>query len=145
VDEFITTIMNHPHLIGCMVLGYWEGKRGPKKRLTLAELMTVNILRFYLRVHDLKTFHRLVQNAYRQYFPALPNKGWFFGFKLHGVCTKAGGLPDLFFTTGSVHDSQVVGEVTKDIEGLSVGDAGYLLIEFRSIMECGYHGYFSCH
>jgi hypothetical protein len=56
-----------------MVLDYWEGKRGPKKRLSLAELMTLNILRFSLRVHDLKTFHRLVQHAYKQYFPALPN------------------------------------------------------------------------
>jgi hypothetical protein len=56
-------------------------------------------------------------------------KGWFFGFKAHGVCTKAGELPDLFFTTGSVHDSQVAGEISKDLEGLFVGDAGYLLRE----------------
>jgi hypothetical protein len=53
--------LNYP--LGNSVLGYWEGKRGPKKRLSLAEVMTLNILRFYLRVHDLKTFHRLLQNA----------------------------------------------------------------------------------
>jgi hypothetical protein len=61
VDEFIKAIMNYP--LGNSVLGYWEGKRGPKKRLGLAGVMTLNILRFYLRVHDLKTFHRLLQNA----------------------------------------------------------------------------------
>jgi hypothetical protein len=33
----------------------------------------------------------------------------------------------VFFTTGSVHVSQVVGEITKDIEGVFAGDAGYLL------------------
>jgi hypothetical protein len=201
VDEFINTIMNYP--VGTMILEHWEGKRGPKKRLSLAELMTLNILRFYLRVHDLKTFHRLLQNVYRDYFPGLPNyenflkaanrsfpavvvfmkyllfltrqgtsegtyfmdstavsvcenpyisshrvtkgyasrgktsKGWFFGFKLHGVCTKGGDLMDVFFTTGSVHDSQVVAELTKELEGVFVGDAGYLLKEevFRELYE----------
>ncbi|MDR2658541.1 MAG: hypothetical protein LBC27_00920 [Spirochaetaceae bacterium] len=183
VDEFIKAITNHP--IGNMVLGYREGRRGAKKRLGLAELMTLNILRFRLLVHDLKTFHRLVQNAYREYFPALPNyenflkasnrsfpavavfmkymlfltragklqgkyftdstavsvcenpyigshrvtrgcasrgktgKGWFFGFKAHGQY-KGGELPDVYFTTGSVHDSQAVSEITKDLEGLFV-------------------------
>jgi hypothetical protein len=34
--------------------------------------MTLNIIRFYLRVHDLKTFHRLVKNGYRDAFPGLP-------------------------------------------------------------------------
>jgi hypothetical protein len=193
VDDFINTIMNYP--IGKMILKHWKGRRGPKRRLSLAELMTLNILRFFLRVHDLKTFHRLVWNVYRAYFPGLPNyenflkatnrsfpavviflkyllfltrigkgegtyfidstavsvcenpyisthrvakgyasrgktsRGWFFGFKLHGVCTKAGELVDLFFTSGNVHDSQTVSETTKELEGLFVGDAGYLLKE----------------
>jgi hypothetical protein len=193
VDEFINTIMNYP--IGKMIREQWEGKRGPKKHLSLAEIITLNILRFYLRIHDLKTFHRLVWNAYRDYFPGLPNyenflkatnqslpaivvfmkyllfltrmgkgegkyfidstalsvcetpyisahrvtkgyasrgkssKGWFFGFKLHGVCTKDGGLMDIFFTAGNVHDSQVIMEITKELEGVFVGDPGYLLKE----------------
>jgi hypothetical protein len=201
VDEFINTVMNYP--MGKMVLEHREGKRGPKKRLTLAELMTLNILRFFLRVHDLKTFHRLVRNVYRDYFPGLPNyenflkatnqpfpalavfmkhmlflkrlekpegtyfidstalsvcenpyisthrvtkgyasrgktgRGWFFGFKAPGVCTKRGDLMDVFFTTGGVHDSQVAAELTKEPEGVFVGDAGYLLKEevFRGLYE----------
>jgi hypothetical protein len=65
------------------------------------------------------------------------SKGWFFGFKVHGVCTKAGELLDVYFTTGSVHDSQVVSEITKDLEGLFVGDAGYILKEevFQELYE----------
>ncbi|MDR1100246.1 MAG: IS982 family transposase [Treponema sp.] len=201
VDEFIKSITGLP--VGTFILNHWQGKRGPQKRLTLAEVMTLNLLRFYLRVHDLKTFHRLAWHSYRDYFPGLPNyenflkaanrsfpaivvfmkymlfltrmregagtyfidstalsvcenpyisshrvtrgyasrgktsKGWFFGFKAHGVCTKEGGLMDVLFTTGSVHDSQVVPEITKDLEGLFVGDAGYLLREeiFRELYE----------
>jgi hypothetical protein len=36
---------------------------------------------------------------------------------------------NLFFTTGNIHDSQVVREITAGLEGLFVGDAGYLLRE----------------
>jgi hypothetical protein len=57
------------------------------------------------------------------------SKGWFFGFKLHGVCARTGELADVLFTTGSVHDSQVVSEITGEAEGVFVGDAGYLLRE----------------
>jgi hypothetical protein len=112
VDEFIKIIMNHS--IGHMVLAYWEGKRGPKKRLSLAEVMTLNILRFYLRVHDLKTFHRLLQNTYREYFPTLPNYENF-------LKASNRSFPD----------------VTKDLEGLFVGDAGYILREeaFQELYE----------
>jgi transcriptional regulator with XRE-family HTH domain len=70
VDEFINALMRYP--LGTILREQWEGKRGPKKQLSLAEVITLNILRFYLRVHDLKTFHRLLENAYREYFPALP-------------------------------------------------------------------------
>jgi hypothetical protein len=58
---------------GKIIQAYWEGKRGPKKRLSLAEVITLNILRFHLRVHDLKVFHRLIRNVYQDYFPGLPN------------------------------------------------------------------------
>jgi hypothetical protein len=33
----------------------------------------LNLLRFSMRVQDLKTFHRIVGTHYRRYFPELPN------------------------------------------------------------------------
>jgi hypothetical protein len=43
----------------------------------------------------------------------------------------------MFFTPGNVHDSQVVSEITEGLEGVFVGDAGYLLKEevFRKLYE----------
>ncbi|GHV92918.1 transposase [Spirochaetia bacterium] len=191
VDDFINMLMNYP--IGQELMRHWQGKRGPKRRLCLAEVITLNILRFYYRVYDLKIFHRLARNTYTAAFPGLPNyenflkatnksfpvllmllkyllavnrgmeaggpffmdstalpvcdnhyiashrvakgfasrgkttKGWFFGFKAHGVCDAEGTLLNLCFTSGSVHDSQVVSAVTEGLEGVFVGDAGYLL------------------
>jgi hypothetical protein len=51
----------------------WEGKRGMKKKLSLSEVITLNILRFYMRVDDLKTFHSIVVNHFNSYFPHIPN------------------------------------------------------------------------
>ena len=56
-------------------------------------------------------------------------KGWFFGFKLHGVCIKDGTLVKICFTTGSEHDSKAFDSTTKGLVGLFVTDAGYLLKE----------------
>ena len=54
-------------------------------------------------------------------------KGWFFGFKLHGLCTKDGTLIKICFTAGSEHDSKAFDSATKGLEGIFVTDAGYLL------------------
>ncbi|MDR3336874.1 MAG: transposase [Treponema sp.] len=71
VDEFINMVMNFP--IGKEIQKRRTGKRGPKARLALAEVITLNILRFHLKVHDLKNFHPPAQNMYKSYFPCLPN------------------------------------------------------------------------
>jgi hypothetical protein len=55
------------------------------------------------------------------------SKGWFYGFKLHGVCNAEGNLVSLRFTTGSEHDSREVESLSEGLTGLFIGDAGYLL------------------
>ena len=191
VDEFINMMKQEP--VGKEAMKFWEGKRGPKKKLLLAEVMALNIMRFHLKITDLKAFHRLLQNNYRSHFPNLPNyenflkatnksgaflllflqyllfinkrnnrkkvffldatalsvcdnhyiynhrvakdfasrgkttKGWFYGFKLNGTCDEEGNVLNLCFTTGSVHDSRATENITEGLEGIFVGDAGYLL------------------
>lgn len=53
-------------------------------------------------------------------------KGWFYGFKLHGVCSPDGLLESILITDGSVHDSSVVEDLTKGMSGVFFADAGYL-------------------
>lgn len=170
----------------------WVSKRGPKMKLSLSEVITLNMMRFYMRIEDLKTFHKIIKNQYNNYFPNLQNyenflkatnksslfmllviqfllkenilsknnhyfidstelpvcknyniyshkvtkyyaqrgktsKGWFYGFKLHGICDKQGNLVNIFFTSGNVHDNKVLNELIIDIEGIFTCDAGYLL------------------
>jgi hypothetical protein len=64
-------------------------------------------------------------------------KGWFFGFKLHGVCDEEGNPVKVRFTTGSIHDNKETASLAEGLEGVFVGDAGYLLRqeEVRKLFE----------
>jgi hypothetical protein len=189
VDDFFQALFHTP--FGKKLRHLWENKRGPKKKLTLSEVVTLNLVRFTMRVQDLKTFHRIVATHYKRYFPELPNyenflkatnrsalfisllvkyllslnsrgneehyvdstdvpvcknhniykhrvakeiaargkttKGWFYGFKLHGVCNAEGELENIFFTPGNVKDNRALADLILDLEGIFVCDAGYLL------------------
>jgi hypothetical protein len=191
VDDFVKTLMSLPEK--AKIERLWDGKRGPRHRLSLSEVITMSVMRFYMKVNDLKAFHSLLANNYHESFPKLPNyanfdkaankalpifgiflwyllylnrqnehkheffmdstplsvcenryipaskvakgfaqrgkttKGWFYGFKLHGVCDEMGTLLQVVFTPGNVNDNLVVEKLTLLLNGLFVGDAGYLL------------------
>lgn len=52
--------------------------------------------------------------------------GWFYGFKLHLVINHKGELINVCFTKGNIDDRQVVNALMKQLQGLGVGDKGYL-------------------
>jgi hypothetical protein len=56
-----------------MYLTYWQNKRGRDKSLSLSEVVTLNIIRFYFHISDLKAFHYLIKNEMYKYFPKVPN------------------------------------------------------------------------
>jgi len=171
----------------------WLGSRGPKRKVSLSEIVTLNILRFQLRINDLKSFHRLVKDRYNGEFPNIPNyenflkatnksteltsliveyllyinrimsqnqnhfidstplsvcynyniyshrvnkgvaergkstKGWFYGFKLHGICNERGQLEKVLFTPGNIHDCKTLEEMVSGLTGTMTCDAGYLV------------------
>ena len=71
VDDFINTLLSTK--AGKKMLESWKAKRGPQRHLSLSEVLTLNMLRFYFHIFDLKTFVRLAECAYKTYFPRMPN------------------------------------------------------------------------
>lgn len=49
----------------------WNGRRGPKRRLTITQVIALNIMRFLLHIKDLKAFHRTIRML--DLIPGLPN------------------------------------------------------------------------
>lgn len=203
VDEFVHKFVETP--AGQKSLAMYYGRRGPRRRMPIADVVTLNLLRLFDRTADLKTFHRNAHNHYISYFPTLTNyenfmkasnksvgfiiafvqyqlylnrlhctssefyvdsteisvcenryisshkvakavasrgkttKGWFFDFKLHGVCTADGTVVNLCFRPGKEHDSQAFLDITEGLEGIFVCDAGYLLKEedLQTMYESG--------
>ena len=191
VDELLKTLENTP---------IWEQlpkwnpyRKGRKKRLSLSEVVTLNIIAVLGHFTDLKAFHRNAQLYLTNDFPKLTNYenylkatnkslpflliilklfldiskyysknstkyvdstplqvcknkrisrnrvcknfaargkstiGWFYGFKLHGVCDSNGTLLSITFTPGNIDDRKVLHSLFEGMDGLFVGDAGYLL------------------
>lgn len=186
-------------------LAFYYGQRGPTRRMSVPEVMTLNLARIFDRTSDLKTFHKNASVNYISFFPDMTNyenflkatnkatgfilafiqfqlylnqkkcientfyldstpisvcenryisshkvmksvasrgkstKGWFYGFKLQGVCTKDGTVVKLCFRPGKEHDSQAFNDSTKDLFGTFVTDAGYLLKkeELEKMYESG--------
>ena len=54
-------------------LAEYYGKRGPRRSMTVPEVMALNIVRILDRTGDLKTFHKMASLHYRSYFPTLKN------------------------------------------------------------------------
>lgn len=166
----------------------WNGKRGPKRHLSL----DLNLLRFFLHIKDLKAFHKTIKIT--DMIPELPNyenflkatnkalpiialfmqillsqkrmknesdthfidstpvstcmnrriyshkvtsgfasrgkstKGWFFGFKLHGVCSEKGAPESVIFTSGNINDSKMIETVSECMKGFFIRAEGLLIV-----------------
>ena len=203
IDDFIHRFLETSAGKKNLALNY--GRRGPKRRMPIADVVTLNLVRIFDRIGDLKTFHKNIREHYVSYFPALTNyenflkaankatgfiiafvqyqlylnslnctenvfyvdstpvsvcenryisshnvmkglasrgkstKGWFFGFKLQGICTANGTVVRLCFRPGKEHDSQSFADITEGLEGTFVTDAGYLLkeAELKKMFDSG--------
>ena len=71
VDDFINVFTNTAS--GQKMMSLWNPKRGPQRQLGLSEVITLNIMRFYHHIFDLKAFAGLAEFSYKSYFPGLPN------------------------------------------------------------------------
>ena len=51
----------------------WDGKRGYKRKLSISEVVALNIIRFLMRINVLKTFHKYSKDNLTDIFLNLPN------------------------------------------------------------------------
>lgn len=205
IDDFIKHFSKEDAWKKLEIESGWNNSRGPKRNLSLTDVISLNLIRFLLNVQDLKSFHRLASSSYRSFFPNLPNyenflkatnkgsvflmafvnfflmwnrskesekvfyidstdltvcknrfisshrvakgfaemgkttKGWFYGFKLQGICDGDMNLVSLRFTKGSVHDNKAYEETSRGLKGTIVSDAGYLQKkdDLRMMFESG--------
>ena len=115
VDDFIQRFIETS--AGKKNVALYYGKRGPK-------LFYLDSTPFSVCENRYICSHKVMKDIASR---GKSTKGWFFGFKLHGACTKGGTLIKICFTVGNEHDSKAFDSTTKGLEGIFVTDAGYLL------------------
>ncbi len=51
----------------------FNGRRGPKKQLSLEQIVALNIYRFHFKTEDLKNYHKMINELMQDKVPNLPN------------------------------------------------------------------------
>lgn len=81
-----------------------------------------------LRIPRHKTFGGIAQRG-------KGTMGWFYGFKLHIVTNYKGEIVDAKLTTGNVHDTKPVPDITKTLSGKLYADKGYISKKLHDKLE----------
>ena len=55
------------------LISKFNGKRGPKRQLSLAQIVALNIYRFHFKTGDLKNYHKMIRELMSDKVPKLPN------------------------------------------------------------------------
>jgi hypothetical protein len=91
--------------------------RGRKPDLDFVATVALALFRYALNIKDVKHYHRYLLSHYR---------GWYFGFKLGVVVDLAGRLMSVALGPGNMDDRKFLSFLFENIEGLAVGDAGFV-------------------
>ena len=55
------------------LISKFNGKRGPKRQLSLEQIVALNIYRFHFKTGDLKNYHKMIKEFMSDKVPNLPN------------------------------------------------------------------------
>ena len=55
------------------LISKFNGKRGPKRQLSLEQIVALNIYRFHFKTGDLKNYHKMIKELMSDRVPNLPN------------------------------------------------------------------------
>ena len=55
------------------LISKFNGKRGPKRKLSLEQIVALNIYRFHFKMGDLKNYHKMIKELMSNKVPNLPN------------------------------------------------------------------------
>ena len=136
------------------LISKFNGKRGSKRQLSLEQIVALNIYRFYLKMGDLKNYHKMIKELKKEseihYMDSTPitvcmnhkiyshkvtkgiakrsksTKGWWYGFKMSGICNEQGDFENIIFSYANIADCKIAEKLAEVVKGTIFADAGYL-------------------
>ena len=61
------------NLMYAFLISKFNGKRGPKRQLSLEQIVALNIYRFHFKMGNLKNYHKMIKELMSDKVPNLPN------------------------------------------------------------------------
>ena len=136
------------------LISKFNGKRGSKRQLSLEQIVALNIYRFYFKMGDLKNYHKMIKEQIKEseihYMDSTPitvcmnhkiyshkvtkgiakrsksTKGWWYGFKMSGICNDQGDFENIIFSYANIADCKIAEKLAEVVKGTIFADAGYL-------------------
>ena len=136
------------------LISKFNGKRGSKRQLSLEQIVALNIYRFYFKMGDLKNYHKMIKELKKEseihYMDSTPitvcmnhkiyshkvtkgiakrsksTKGWWYGFKMSGICNEQGDFENIIFSYANIADCKIAEKLAEVVKGTIFADAGYL-------------------
>ena len=112
------------------LISKFNGKREPKRQLSLEQIVALNIYRFHFKTGDLKNYHKMINELKKEseihYMDSTPitvcmnhkiyshkvikgiarrsksTKGWWYGFKMSGICNEQGDFENIIFSYANI-------------------------------------------
>jgi hypothetical protein len=110
------------------LLSKFNGNRGPKRNLGLEKIVALSIYRFHFKNGDLKNYHKIYPHKVTKELArrSKSTKGWWYGFKLSGICNEEGDLENIIISYANIADCKIAEKLAECVKGIIFADAGYL-------------------
>lgn len=100
------------------LLSKFNGKRVPKRQLSLEQIVALNIYRFHFKTGDLKKYHKMIKELMSDKVPNLPN--------YENFLKATNKLGNIIFSYANIADCKIAEKLAECVKGTIFADAGYL-------------------
>lgn len=106
-----------------LMLAYLQSLKGKQTGIYFIDSTPIKVCN-NRRIHNHKTFAGLAERGHH-------SMGWFYGFKLHLIINEKGEIMEVYFSKGNKDDRIGLEKMGQELEGLLIGDKGYISSEHR--------------
>ena len=116
------------------LISKFNGKRGPQRKLSLEQIVALNIYRFHFKMGDLKNYHKMIKELMSDKVPNLPNYEKFMkaiykstvfilAFMNFLMENEHGDFENIIFSYANIAECKIAEKLAEVVKGTIFADA----------------------